>query len=204
MINGVRPGRPRTISAALLAAGLLSLCVPGIAAAACARSASTSAAFAQFGDAASYVLAPGGSFENGTPGWSLSNASVVAGNESYNLVQGTHSLQIGANGSAVSPWVCISSEYPSFRFVVRQLTGTPTSGHLNVSLRWINLLGITINSPAGAIPNGFNWSPTPALQLGSSVPLWLPGTSLNVALVFSAQGTGTWAIDDVYIDPYSR
>jgi hypothetical protein len=202
MSYGVRPSRSR-VFAVLLAVGLLTLGVPAIAAAACARSSSTSHAFAQFGDEASYVLEPGGSFEGATPGWSFSNTSVVAGNESYNLVPGTHSLQIGANGTAVSPWVCMSSEYPTFRFVARQV-GAATSGSLNVYLRWVNLLGITVNTSAGTVSGGANWSPTPVLKLGSSVPLWLPGTSLDAALVFSAQGPGTWAIDDVYIDPYSR
>jgi hypothetical protein len=193
----------RATFAALLAAALLALVLPALAAAECARSSSTSNAFARFGDEADYVLAPGGSFETGTPGWTLSGAGVVQGNESFNLVHGSHSLAIAPYGSAVSPWVCVSSEYPSFRFVVRRLSGSP-GDTLDVSLRWVNLLGITVNTSVASLTSGSQWSPTPVLQLGDSVPLWLPGTSLNLAVVFSASGGATWAVDDVYIDPYSR
>jgi hypothetical protein len=202
MRHVTRPRRSRTILAALLGAGLLTLGAPALAAAACTPS-SSSKVFEQFGDGAAYSLAPGGSFETGTSGWKLSNAAVVDGNETFQLTPGSHSLAIATAGSAVSPWVCISSEYPSFRFVARQLSGSPTE-QLHVSLRWLNLLGITVNTTAGTVQSSSTWTPTPVLVLGSSVPLWLPGTSLNVALVFSTSGQGAWAIDDVYIDPYSR
>jgi hypothetical protein len=201
MSHRARSRRPSTIFAALVAAALMSLGVPALAAA--CTPGNSSKAFERFGDFAAYMLAPGGAFETNATGWALSNTSVVNGNETFHLAPGTHSLAIGAGGSVVSPWVCISSEYPSFRLVARQLSGSPEE-HLNVYLRWVNLLGITMNTPAGTIPGGSAWSPTPVLELGSSVPLWLPGTSLDVAVVFSASGPGTWAIDDVFIDPYSR
>jgi hypothetical protein len=49
-----------------------------------------------------------------------------------------------------------------------------------------------------------SWAPSPALALGESVPLWLPGTSANLQLAFKAGSGGSWAIDDVFIDPYRR
>jgi hypothetical protein len=188
--------------AALLGAALLVAAAPSVAAAACARSVSAPV-FSEFGDTASYALAPGGSFEEGTRGWSLSNATVVEGNELFNIFPGVHSLAISGGGRAVSPPVCISSEYPSFRLFVRQLSGGPEDS-LNVSLRWVNLLGITVNTPVASLHTGPQWAPTPVLRLGNTMPIWLPGTSANVGLVFSTAGAGTWAIDDVYIDPYSR
>lgn len=201
MIHGIPP-RLRRALGAVGAAGLLMLGAPALAFAGCPHSASTNA-FAQFGDGAAYTLAPGGSFEHAAPGWTLSNASIVAGNDGFNLVPGSHSLAIAAGGSAVSAQICVSSEYPTFRLVAHQLSGGPAD-ELSVSLRWVNLLGITINTPVASLQGSALWSPTPVLQLGSSVPLWLPGTSLNAALVFSASATGSWAIDDVFIDPYSR
>ncbi len=203
MINPVRARRgPRAALAALLGAGLLSAGVTSTAAADCPHTTS-SPAFARFGDLASYSLAPRGSFESGARGWSLSGARVTDGNESYNLVPGYHSLAIAGFGNAVSPWICRSSGSPSFRLCVRR-GRTDEDDALTVSLRWVNLLGITVNTPVASLDPTSAWTPTPVLQLGSSVPLWLPGSSLNVALVFSSGGEGTWAIDDVYIDPYSR
>jgi hypothetical protein len=161
----------------------------------------TSTPFAQFGDSAQYTLAPGGSFESGAPGWSLSRASVVEGNESYNLVPGTHSLAIGSGGQAVSPWVCISSEYPTFRLMAKRVGG---SGLLNVSLQYVNVLGLGVNLSVANLESDPSWAPSPAMRLGNSLPLWLPGTSLQIRLVFQPGGTSSWSIDDVFLDPYSR
>ena len=37
------------------------------------------------------------------------------------------------------------------------------------------------------------------------LPLWMPGSTLNVHLVFRPQSYGgAWAIDDVYVDPYKK
>jgi hypothetical protein len=203
MTDRIRYRRPRAVLAALLGAGLLILAAPALAAAACPRS-STSNAFAQFGDDAAYSLAPGGSFEEGQHGWTFTGAAVAPGNERFHLAPGTHSLVIAPGGSAASPFVCVSSEYPSFRLVARQLSGGPEDD-LAVSLRWINLLGVTVNTPVAELRGGESqWAPTPVLQLGDTLPLWVPGTSLNLGLVFSSRGAGTWAIDDVFIDPYSR
>src|SRR3989442_4332881 len=42
--------------------------------------------FVPWADVANYVIAPNGTFENGSSGWTLSGgASVVSGNESYNV-----------------------------------------------------------------------------------------------------------------------
>jgi hypothetical protein len=42
------------------------------------------------------------------------------------------------------------------------------------------------------------------MKLGSSVPLWLPGSTLYVRLSFRPAADSAWAIDDVFIDPYRR
>ncbi|SRR5438128_1238358 len=198
-----RRSRSRRGATAAVLSVLVALIVgPGVAAA--CPAARTSEAFAQFGDDASYALAPGGSFEEGTPGWSLRNAKVAPGNESYNIVPGSHSLAIEPSGAAVTPWLCISGEYPAFRLFARQRTGDSTA-RLAVSLRWLDVLGlVSVDHRVGSLPGRPPWAPSPALEYGDSVPLWLPGTSGAVQLVFESSGNGTWAIDDVFIDPYSR
>jgi hypothetical protein len=195
-------GRARRIALSIAAAASLAAVLPSVAAAACASQA-TSNPFEQFGDNANYILAPGGSFETGAPGWSLSNAGVVEGNESFAVTGGSHSLALEADGSAVSPSFCISSEYPTFRIFDRQLSGSSSSS-LSVSIRWVNLLGITVETNAGSIPQSGAWAPSPVLKLANTSPLWLPGGSTGVSLVFRVHGSGSWAIDDVYLDPYSR
>jgi hypothetical protein len=194
----------RNIAAALLSSALLIGVVPAVAGAACPSS-PASKPFAQYGDNATYELAPGGAFEAGAPGWTLSKAAVVSDNESQNLTGHSHSLAIEPNGSAVSPHVCVSSQYPSFRFFARQLSGG-SNASLKVSVRWLSLLGLTVNTSAGAVASGSAWGPSPVMKTDGSLPL-VGGVvgilTLEVSLVFQASG-GSFAIDDVYIDPYSR
>ena len=200
MNHRMRRARIRKLAGAV--AGLAALAGALPAAAGACPGGAVSHPFAAFGDNADYVLAPGGGFEPGAPGWSLTSAEVLAGNETF-LATGSQSLMLEAGGQAVSPPVCIGSEYPTFRLFARQLSGDPQAS-LTASLRWVDLLGITVESPAGTIPATSSWAPSPVLRLGNAVPLWLGRSTLNVELVFRSTGGGSWAIDDTYIDPYSR
>lgn len=194
--------RVRGLVASLAGAGLIAVVVPAAAGAACAAK-STSPAFAAFGDESAYSLVAGGSFESGAPGWSLNGASVIDENESFDVTPGSHSLGIESGGVAASPWVCISSEYPTFRFFARRLGGGASST-LDVSLRWIDVLGIGVDTTVGSLQSGGSWAPSPVLRLGKEVPLWMPGGTLQVGLVFQPSWGSSWTIDDVYIDPYRR
>jgi hypothetical protein len=192
----IRPRRLIEVAAALIGSAALFTAAP--AAASTCPSSSTSQAFAKFGDTASYSLLQGGSFESGATGWSLTNASVASGNESYNIVKGSHSLAIQPNGKAISPAFCVNSEYPSFRFFARQTSGSWAV--LNVIVRWTDSSGTTHETTSGALQTGTSWSVSPVMKLGSM----LPGTA-TVHLVFKPEPYGgAWAIDDVFIDPYSR
>ena len=194
----------RNIVAALFGSALLVGASPAVAAAACA-SGSESTAFAQFGDAAQYMPVPSGSFDATAPGWSLSKAAVVSDHDGYGVSSATHSLAIESSGSAISPLVCAQSKYPSFRFIVRQLSGGKTAA-LNVSVRWLNLLGLPISLSAGTVPSNSSWTPSPVMKLSQSLPLVggvLGGLGLEVRLAFQASG-GSFAIDNVYIDPRMR
>src|SRR5271156_1210995 len=125
----IGPRRVRKLAAALFSAALLLGVAPVAADAACPSSEEASTVFAEYNDTASYVLVQGGNFESGAPGWSLSKAGVVA--EEASPSGGALVIQPG--GSAVSPGFCVSSEYPTFRFLVHKISG---GGPLNVSLRW--------------------------------------------------------------------
>jgi hypothetical protein len=160
----------------------------------------TSTPFAQFGDSAEYSLVPGGSFESGAPGWSLTNSTIVTGNESYEVEGGTQSLALEPNGVAVSPAICVTTADPTFRFFARRTSGS--WGVLNVTLRWTDASGATHDTTVASLESASSWSPTPILKLAAALPLWQPGSVLSVRLVFSPeQYGGAWAIDDVYIDP---
>jgi hypothetical protein len=158
--------------------------------------------FAQFGDKASYSPLAGGSFESGAAGWSLSGSSVVSGNESYNVAGGTHSLAIQPTGTAVSPSFCINTEEPTFRFFLRQTSGSWAV--LNVILVWTDSSGTVHDTTVGSLQTGTSWAASPALQLATTLPLSSTGT-ISAKLEFKPeQYGGAWTIDDVYVDPHSR
>jgi hypothetical protein len=194
----------RKVTAALFGMALLVAAVPAVATAAC-PSTSSSTLLAQFGDNAAYTLLSGSTFESGASGWSLSNAEVLG---SAGAVSGSSALEIQPGGTAVSQSFCVNSEDPTFRFFARQISG---GGVLSVSLRWMNGHVFNNTIPVGTIQGGSSWSLSPSLQLATKLPLLMPGSTATVELVFeSNRGMfepgrgGTWAIDNVYIDPHSR
>ena len=82
MPNTIHLRRMRESAAAVSSGALLPGAVPAAANAACTPH-RTSNVFTKFGDTAAYSPLQGGSFESGAPGWSLTNAAVCAGNESW-------------------------------------------------------------------------------------------------------------------------
>jgi hypothetical protein len=159
--------------------------------------------FKSFGDEAFYSLVPGGSFEEGNGGWALTNAAVVAGNESYNVAGGSHSLAIQPSGVAVSPAFCVSKDNPTLRLFARQTSGSWAV--LNVIIRWQEGNGTVHETTAGSLQSGTAWKPSPVLSLAGSLPMWQAGETVSVQLVLKPeQYGGAWAVDDAYIDPRMR
>ena len=78
---GARPlggdclGRLRRVAAALLGAACLAVIAPAAVSAAC-QPGEVSTPFAQFGDDASYAVAPGGTFLSGTAAWDLEDVYI--------------------------------------------------------------------------------------------------------------------------------
>lgn len=202
VIIGRRP-RLHAFAVALAAGACIAGVAPGVASAACSYG-PLSTPFAQFGDSNSYGLVPGGSFEAGAPGWSLSQAAVTTGNESYNVAGGSHSLAIQPQGSAMSPSICASTASPTFRFFARQTSGNWAQMH--VVVEWTDASGVVHDTTVGSLQgSGTAWQATPAFALSSVLPLWQADQTLSVSLLFEpAQYGGAWAIDDVYVDPSGR
>ena len=171
------------------------------------RKAQSSQVFSRFGDLSYYTLLSGGSFESGTTGWSLTGASVVAGNESYFIGGATHtrSLRIAAPGEVVGPSFCADSERPHFRFFAKRVSGS--TGQLNVKLRWVNDSRQVVYSSVATLnlADYPAWKPTPNLALATRLALNAVDQTRTVQLVFDVTGSdAVWQIDDVYIDPYRR
>jgi hypothetical protein len=164
----------------------------------------TSTPFAPWGDNRNYVLAPGGSFEQGAPGWQLNGATVESGNESFYVGGRTHSrsLKIDGGETATSPEICVGLEHPVIRLFAknnRLLLST-----LSVEVIAKTSLGLKVALPIGLVLPRSSWKPTPSyLVVANLLPL-LPNNYTPVAFRFRAIGFGSWWIDDFYVDPRRR
>ena len=166
--------------------------------------ASTSRVFLPWLDVANYFLAPGGDFESGASGWALNgDSSVVDGNEPWNVTGGgTSSLRIPAGGSATSPAVCVGIEHPTIRFFAKS-SGASLLSALRVDVLFEDAFGNVRSLTIGRETRG-GWDVTPAyLVVANLLPL-LPGEHTAVAFRFTPEGTGSWQIDDVHVDPYGK
>lgn len=136
-------------------------------------------------------------------GWRLANSTLTAGNEVFyaNSSTDNQSLTVNGGGSATSPFFCVDSTMPHFRFFARQrATGTG----LNIDVVVKSATGAYIGTfPATGLGDGSmpSWAPTPMLGManGATMPA---GMTVQAALRFKAPAAGSWQIDDLYIDPY--
>jgi hypothetical protein len=162
--------------------------------------------FAPWADAAYYILAPNGSFELGSGGWSLSGgASIVNGNEPF-YPTGSHSLSLPSGSSATSPTVCLGTKQLYIRMFVKDLGGTDSG--LRVRVLWYGLLNQLLGSSDFAVfPSGHDWAPSDQVNSGGGLLAPLPVVALlsstSARIQITPLGSGSrWQVDDVYIDPY--
>jgi hypothetical protein len=168
--------------------------------------------FAQWDDDNHYFLAPGGSFEGSLDGWTLGAARAVADQEPWLVAgdDGSNALSIPAGRTAVTPTICVGLEHPTMRFFAHSTGGGLLGGlsQLLVTARVETSLGLVLEVPVGSVSsltgNGTRWSRTPTeIVLASLLPL-LPGEHTPIQFRFTAVGSSTWVIDDVYVDPRMR
>jgi len=164
------------------------------------NTASLTQPFLPWGDATPYELVPGGNFEGGLPGWTLTgDAHTVAGGEPYAVdgTVGNASLSLPAGASAQTPLVCVNAAYPTFRFFGRD-DGLLSSVLVQVVYR--TPVGLTVTVPVGVVALSGSWQPTLPMLTASAVEGALSGGTAQIALRFTAL-TGTSQIDDIYVDP---
>lgn len=149
--------------------------------------------FLPWADSASYELAPGGTFDDGS--WTLNGgASLVPGGEPWAVTgtQSSSSLSLPAGSSADSPSTCVTAAYPTARYFVG---GT---GVLAVSMVYD---GLPI--PAGLAVAGGSWAPSPVAVTASAITGALNGGTAQVSLRFTSVA-GDPQVSDVFVDPHSR
>jgi hypothetical protein len=160
--------------------------------------------FRRFGDLANYQLVPGGSFENGTS-WTVVGGAVVPGNEPFFLTGAfdRSSLSLPAGVRATSPLFCVSAATPTMRFVAR---GNSRAAVLRVELLTPNPLNPSQMSVSTVyrVAGSGNWTTSPVVLLvANATGLLSDGLKTDARLRFVAE-SGTWLVDDVYLDPFKK
>jgi hypothetical protein len=204
MLQGLFSRHTRLVGAVITALGIAALSGAPARAALISTDACDNATltqpFSHWNDANEYKLIPGGSFENGASGWTLSHgASIVSGSEPFGAAGSVGaSVHLPAGASVTSPFTCVDAAYPTFRFFARN------NGLLStvlVSVVYKPLLGIPIAVPVGAVLLSPSWSPSAPMLTVSVVTGLLHGGTAPMAVRFTAV-TGSSLIDDVFVDPH--
>lgn len=153
--------------------------------------------FAPWADFAQYTLVGDGDFTGGAAGWELDGADLVDDNEPWNVHgSGTpRALRLRAGDSATTPPICVTLAHPTMRFFLRNHGGL--LGSLTVEV--VTSSGLVL--PVGIVPGLIgddDWNP--------SAPLAVVGNLVDgeVSFRFTADGRGSYVIDDVYVDPYKK
>lgn len=156
-------------------------------------------------DLASYVIAPGGSFEPGVASWALSGGATSAvGNEIWNVTSAAdaNSLSLPAGSSATSATMCVGIGHPDLRLFVKRTGGTALST-LRADVLFQDAYGNTQTLTIGHITdNAPGWALTPQMLIVANLLPLLPGNMTPVQFTFTPEDSASWQIDDVYVDPW--
>lgn len=156
--------------------------------------------FKPWGDGDAYCAFPNLGFESGAAGWTLKGkAAVVSGNEPWHVSgAGTHSLQLGPGATATSSPLPVSLLDPWIRLFAH---GNGANGSLRVQVVFHGLLGnLTGLLNVGTLSPGSysSWQPTAPVPSLLALPLF---TSTAQVVLTAQQSSGSWQVDDVYLDP---
>jgi hypothetical protein len=160
----------------------------------------TSHPFMPWNDSDAYCAFPNLGFESGSRSWTLrGSAAVVAGNEPWHVSgAGTHALQLGPGASAVSSPLPVNLLDPYMRFFARS---AGANGSLQVQVIFRGLSGnVTGLLNFGSLsPTGYTtWQPTQRVLSALALPLLTATAQVQVT---SLAKSGSWQLDDVYLDP---
>ncbi len=152
--------------------------------------------FRGFNDSNPYFKFSNNGFESGANGWALAGGATVGfGNEPWYVNGwGARSLVLPAGASATSPSFCINLLDPAVRMFAR---GTAGSG-LTIQVLFHGLTGnlTGILNYDGETGTG-SWEATNRAPSLLALPLLTTSAQIRVTA-----NTGTWQIDDAFVDPF--
>jgi hypothetical protein len=158
--------------------------------------------FANWGDPASYSLAPGGDLAT-SGGWTLRNASIATAHDPYSAAAGSLVLS-GDNAVAETPVTCVDLQNPTLRFFLSH-AGPRTRSTLEVYVVYQALNGRQHTLTLAELTADGGWQPSPVIAIGVNA---LATVSANgwtpVAFGFQAHSLApgeSYSVDGIYVDP---
>lgn len=167
--------------------------------------------FLRWNDDTWYVPAPNGGFEATLPGeeavgWHIFGfADVVDGNDPFQVLGGSQSLEMRAGSVVTSPTFCVDKTMPHFRYMMSpvhhgssmltlvEFRDWSTGGLWRPALSLVN---------ATLLPN--QWWPSDFSSLSVKIPsVAYFGKVAHVRIKFVTL-TGRYRVDNVLLDPYRR
>jgi hypothetical protein len=116
----------------------------------------------------------------------------------------TTSLSLPAGSSSTTGAMCVGVEHPTLRFIAKR-TGGSTPGSLRVDVLYEDLAGNTDSIAVGSVSGMMSgWRASAPMLILANLLAPLQGGQAAIALRFTPQGNSSWAIDDVYVDPFRR
>lgn len=157
--------------------------------------------FAPWQDFADYFLAPDGDIEGDASSWLLEDgAHAVEGSAPFAVGDPAdhRSLALPAGASATTAPMCIGEEHRTMRFFATS-TG---AGALRVEALYTRGGGVPKSVTLGSQRGAGAWAPSDVLPMRVNELAADRDNAMSVSLRFTAHGSATWQIDDVYVDPY--
>jgi hypothetical protein len=155
--------------------------------------------FLSWGDSNWYSLVPGQSVDSfDGSGWTLLTGASLR-SETLRDGAGGAVLDLPPLSIAISPPVCVESDYPTARAIVKTTLGARVS----VVALYADALGQGVTEsalqtgPSGALKGGSTWAPSGVVQVH---PGNLPGWQV-VQFVFANVSLGNLELYDFYVDP---
>jgi hypothetical protein len=153
--------------------------------------------FAPWKDRSLYAAIPGGGFDAGAGGWTLSGgATIVAENQPLLGGSGGGSLQLLPGSSATSPTFCVALGYPYGRAFARTFAG---KAKVSVQVRHLAADGSVLKvDPTMDLDASSAWAPTRQFKFNDGLADQLGG---RVQLRFTLRSGLIARVDDVFADP---
>jgi hypothetical protein len=155
--------------------------------------------FLPWHDHRGYALTPDGGFENGAAGWNLRGGSAVSeGNETFlvGALADNQSLTLPARSSALSAPTCVAKHDGIFRLFTRS---TGSHARLRIDVLYAN----GRKGKSSVIGAHDTWTPTRSLAVAIGRAKKGRESTATIRMRFTPL-SGSWQIDDVYLDPRLR